>query len=68
MESEPGSSFLFEHDLFQKPVPTPDQVGGRLFRDHALDKYFGRSSRVAARRRNADRRLEFLTIDRRAII
>jgi hypothetical protein len=36
MESEPGSSFLFEHDLFRKPVPTPDQVRGRLFRDHAL--------------------------------
>jgi hypothetical protein len=28
VESEPGSSFLFEHDLFRKPVPT--------FRDHAL--------------------------------
>jgi hypothetical protein len=28
MGSEPGSSFLFEHDLFRKPVPT--------FRDHAL--------------------------------
>jgi hypothetical protein len=28
MESETGSSFLFEHDLFRKPVPT--------FRDHAL--------------------------------
>jgi hypothetical protein len=26
MESEPGSSFLFEHDLIRKPVPT--------FRDH----------------------------------
>jgi hypothetical protein len=25
-----------EHDLFRKPVPTPDQVGGRPFRDHAL--------------------------------
>ena len=22
-------------DLFRKPVPTPDQVRGRLFRDHA---------------------------------
>jgi integrase len=29
MESEPGFSFLFEHDLFRKPVPT--------FRDHALE-------------------------------
>jgi hypothetical protein len=25
-----------EHDLFRKPVSTPDQVRGRLFRDHAL--------------------------------
>jgi heterotetrameric sarcosine oxidase alpha subunit/heterotetrameric sarcosine oxidase gamma subunit len=25
-----------EHDLVRKPVPTPDQVRGRLFRDHAL--------------------------------
>ena len=24
------------YDLFRKPVPTPDQVRGRLFRDHAL--------------------------------
>jgi NADH:ubiquinone oxidoreductase subunit 6 (subunit J) len=29
-------SILFvEHDLFQKPVSTPDHVGGNLFRDHA---------------------------------
>src|ERR1700720_4520715 len=31
---------LSEHDLFRKPVPTPDRVPGRvrgkLFRDHAL--------------------------------
>jgi hypothetical protein len=27
-----------EHDLFRKPVPTPDQVRGRLFRDHALKR------------------------------
>src|SRR5262245_2870487 len=27
---------MVEHDLFRKPVPTPDHVGGRLFRDHAL--------------------------------
>ncbi|HEY8442862.1 MAG TPA: RES family NAD+ phosphorylase [Xanthobacteraceae bacterium] len=26
-----------EHDLFRKPVPTQQQVRGRLFRDHALD-------------------------------
>src|SRR5919197_1497317 len=25
-----------EHDLFRKPASTPDQVQGRLFRDHAL--------------------------------
>src|SRR5262249_44711048 len=25
-----------EASLFRKPVPTPDQVRGRLFRDHAL--------------------------------
>jgi hypothetical protein len=30
------SSFSFEHDPLRKPVPTPDQVRGRLFRDHAL--------------------------------
>jgi len=28
--------FRFARDLFRKPVPTPDQVRGRLFRDHAL--------------------------------
>src|SRR5208282_4611190 len=28
--------FSFEHDLVRKPVPTPDQVRGRLFRDHAV--------------------------------
>src|SRR3990172_3144613 len=26
----------FVHDLFRKPVPTPDQVRGMLIRDHAL--------------------------------
>src|SRR3981189_1383893 len=31
------SIFLFEHDLFGKPVPTPHQVRGRLFPDHALE-------------------------------
>src|SRR5258708_22229356 len=39
IESEPGSSFLFEHDLFRKPAST--------FRDHAL----ARLGRRAARRR-----------------
>src|SRR4051812_45903897 len=27
---------MLGHDLFRKPVSTPDQVRGRLFRDHAL--------------------------------
>jgi tetraacyldisaccharide 4'-kinase len=27
---------MLEHDLFRKPVPTPDHVRGRLFRDHPL--------------------------------
>src|SRR5262249_1446776 len=35
-ESSSRSSFLVEHDLFRRPPPTPDQVRGRLFRDHAL--------------------------------
>jgi hypothetical protein len=29
---------LVEHDLLRKPVSTPDQVRGRLFRDHALER------------------------------
>src|SRR6516164_1075994 len=32
---------LFEHDLFRKPVLTPDQVRGRLFRGHALMRVVG---------------------------
>jgi Domain of unknown function (DUF4260) len=28
---------LFEHDLSGKPAPTPHQVRGRLFSDHALE-------------------------------
>src|SRR5215213_9761636 len=31
-----GLVFCFRHDLFRKPAATPDQVRGRLFRDHAL--------------------------------
>src|SRR5262245_39123956 len=27
---------MLGHDLFRKPVPSPDQVWARLFRDHAL--------------------------------
>jgi hypothetical protein len=29
---------FMEHDPFRKPVPTPHQVRGRLFRDHALKR------------------------------
>src|SRR5215475_2505767 len=36
-ESSPRFSLLLEHDLFRKPVPSPDQVRARLFRDHALE-------------------------------
>src|ERR1700720_4099653 len=32
----PLCCLLLAHDLFRKPVPTPHQVRGRLFRDHAL--------------------------------
>jgi MFS transporter, CP family, cyanate transporter len=31
---------LVEHDLFRKPVSSPDQVRARLFRDHALNLSF----------------------------
>src|SRR5262249_1491646 len=34
--SSSRSSLLVEHDLFRKPVPSPDQVRARLFRNHAL--------------------------------
>jgi len=30
--------FSLAHDLVRKPVPTPHQVRGRLFRDHARRK------------------------------
>ncbi len=42
---------FFAHDLFGKPVPTPDQVRGRLFSDHALvltQRYEGRQPASAA--------------------
>src|SRR5262245_18705983 len=32
------------------PVPTPDQVRGRLFRDHALTHHAGHAAGLAARR------------------
>src|SRR5690349_13115790 len=45
-------SSLFEHDLFRKPVSTPDHVRGRLFRDHAqkTTRRSPRGERRAARR------------------
>src|SRR5262249_39642228 len=49
-ESSSRFSLLLEHDpklwagagLFRKPIPTPDQVRGRLFRNHALATRAGR--------------------------
>jgi hypothetical protein len=35
LESSSLSNVVFEHDLFGKPVSTPDQVRGRPFPDHA---------------------------------
>src|SRR5271168_3741578 len=35
---------VLEHDLFRKPVSTPDRVRGRLFRDHALSRIHYASS------------------------
>src|SRR5262249_14428378 len=32
----PALAFWWSMIFFRKPVPTPDQVRGRLFRDHAL--------------------------------
>jgi len=34
--------------FFRKPVPTPDQVRGRLFRDHARGFAAAKASGVAA--------------------
>src|ERR1041384_5715539 len=65
VESELGSSFLSEHDLFRKPVPT--------FRDHALSHAGDADQRVAdepehdqrgsARRGDAQARLRDLAHD-----
>jgi hypothetical protein len=61
MESEPGSSFLFAHDLFRKPVPT--------FRDHALTCGRRGKSMVAARKGSlllgphSNRAIDSATID-----
>ena len=38
----------FEHDLIRKPVSTPDQVRGMLFRDHALIHHHRRGDLHAA--------------------
>ena len=43
----PAPASSLEHDLFRKPVSTPDQVWSRLFRDHAL-----RVGRAAHQRRD----------------
>jgi len=37
MTAPSRADYSVELDLFRKPVPTPQQVRGRLFRDHALD-------------------------------
>src|SRR5262249_58929835 len=34
----PALPFWWSMIFFRKPVPTPDQVRGRLFRDHALTR------------------------------
>jgi len=66
MESMPGLSILFEHDLSRKPVSTPDRVRGRLFRDHALMMMMNEVALVAklieheAEKRQADRPPSFL--------
>src|SRR5580704_15188324 len=48
VEPSSRSGSLVEHDLFRKPVSTPDQVRGRLFRDHALLPQFHRATVVEA--------------------
>src|SRR5262245_13944747 len=45
-ESPSRSNLLLEHDLFRKPGSTPDQVRGRLFRDHALAPFFGARTKL----------------------
>src|SRR2546423_7649987 len=46
LRSDIPLSVLLEHDLFRKPVSTPDQVRGRLFRDHALESPAFMTARV----------------------
>src|SRR3974390_2008928 len=47
----------FAHDLIRKPVSTPDQVRGRLFRDHALAPR-GRRTRYEGHARNGNAQKE----------
>jgi hypothetical protein len=37
LSADPGETPFWRMIFFRKPVPTPHQVRGRLFRDHALD-------------------------------
>src|SRR5262249_33257445 len=40
----PALAFWWSIIFFRKPVPTPDQVRGRLFRDHALAPFTARAN------------------------
>src|SRR5262249_14288800 len=40
----PALAFWLGIIFFRKPVPTPDQVRGRLFRDHALAPFTARAN------------------------
>src|SRR5262249_15767095 len=42
-----AGSLLFAHDLSGKPLPTPHQVRGRLFSDHALEAHAAHSTHAA---------------------
>src|SRR5262249_14088102 len=42
-----GQAFWWSMIFFRKPVPTPDQVRGRLFRDHALSVGRSRGRKIA---------------------
>src|SRR5262245_47425404 len=50
LNRHPALASCVKHDLFRKPLNTPDQVRGRLFRDHALGcrLYLQRERRKAA--------------------
>src|SRR5262245_6824903 len=47
-ESACRSKSCLEHDLFRKPVSSPDQVRASLFRDHALTAEHHRQLLAAA--------------------